>query len=191
MDSSLRQKIYAFIERKGLRRTVQREAIVEAAFATTEHYTAEELLAMARRIEPSVSRATVYRTLPLLVASGALKEVDFGKEQKYYDPNFVDHPQHNHLICVDCQKIVEFEDKHIETLEDCITKRLGFSPSNKMVRIEGKCDRLKQHGECENHPKEAGAPHKAATAARSGAASAGAGQPRRFPKRGRGVGERP
>jgi len=164
MDAALHQKIYAFIEKKGLRKTVQREAIVEAAFGTTEHYTAEELLVMARRIEPSVSRATVYRTLPLLVATGLLKEVDFGKEQKYYDPNFVAHPQHNHLICVDCQKIVEFEDKHIETLEDCITKRLGFSPASKMVRIEGKCDRLQLSGECENHPKDASAPKKTALA---------------------------
>ena len=153
MDAGLRQTIYSFIEKKGLRKTVQREAIIEAAFATTKHYTAEELLAMARRIEPSVSRATVYRTLPLLVDTGMLKEIDLGKDQKYYDPNFVAHPQHNHLICVDCQKIVEFEDHHIETLEDCITKRLGFSPATKMVRIEGKCDRLKQSGECENRHK--------------------------------------
>ena len=153
MDSSLRQKIYSFIEKKGLRKTVQREAIIEAAFSTTEHYTAEELLVLARRIEPSVSRATVYRTLPLLVETGMLKEIELGKDQTYYDPNFVDHPQHNHLICIDCQKIVEFEDKHIETLEDCITKRLGFSPAAKMVRIEGKCDKLKQSGDCENRHK--------------------------------------
>ena len=152
MDAEIHRKIYNFIEKKGLRKTVQREAIISAAFNTTEHYTAEELLSMARRIEPSVSRATVYRTLPLLVETGMLKEIDLGKDQKYFDPNFVDHPQHNHLICVDCQKIVEFEDKHIETLEDCITKRLGFSPATKMVRIEGKCDRLKQSGQCENRP---------------------------------------
>ena len=153
MDAALQKQIYDFLAMKGLRKTVQREAIIEAAFDTTEHYTAEELLLMARRIEPSVSRATVYRTLPLLVESGFLKEIDLGKDQKHYDPNFVNHPQHNHLICVDCQKIVEFEDKHIETLEDCITKRLGFSPSAKMVRIEGKCDRLKQSGDCENKHK--------------------------------------
>ena len=108
---------------------------------------------MAKLIEPSVSRATVYRTLPLLVSSGILKEIDLGKEQKYYDPNFVNRPHHNHLICVDCQKIVEFEDHHIETLEDCITKRLGFSPEAKMVRIEAKCDHLKKHGDCKNRHK--------------------------------------
>jgi Fur family ferric uptake transcriptional regulator len=108
---------------------------------------------MARRNEPSVSRATVYRTLPLLVECGVLKEMDFGKEYKFYDPNFAEHPHHNHLICVDCDRIVEFEDRNIETMEDCITKRLGFSPANKMIRIEAKCDKLKTSGVCKNKEK--------------------------------------
>ena len=153
MDAAIRNKIYAFIEEKGLRKTVQRDAIIEAAFSTTEHYTAEDLLAMAKKNEPSVSRATVYRTLPLLVECGVLKEMDFGKEFKFYDPNFVDHPQHNHLICVDCDKIVEFEDRNLETLENCISKRLGFSPSAKIIRIEATCDQLKSSGACKNRPK--------------------------------------
>jgi Fur family ferric uptake transcriptional regulator len=150
MDPGVRQRIYEFIEKKGLRKTGQRDAIIEAAFSTTEHYTAEDLLLLARQIDPAVSRATVYRTLPLLVESGLLKEMDFGKDYKYYDPNYVDHPTHNHLICVDCDKIVEFEDRNIETLEDCISKRLGFSPSSKIIRIEATCDELKQKGACGN-----------------------------------------
>lgn len=153
MDAAIRQRVYSFIEQKGLRKTTQRDAIIKAAFSTTEHYTAEELLAMSKKIEPSVSRATVYRTLPLLVESGVLKEIDFGKEFKYYDPNYNEHPLHNHLICVDCDKIVEFDDINIDTLENCISKRLGFSPAKKIVRIEAKCDRLKSSGVCKNKDK--------------------------------------
>ena len=153
MDAAIRKRVYDFIEQKGLRKTAQREAIVKAAFSTTEHYTAEELLAMSKKIEPSVSRATVYRTLPLLVECGVLKEMDFGKEFKYYDPNYNEHPLHNHLICVDCDKIVEFEDINIDTLENCISKRLGFSPAKKTVRIEAKCDELKRLGACKNKDK--------------------------------------
>jgi len=145
MDPEIRTRIYDFLAEKGLRKTAQRDAIIEAAFSTQQHYTAE--------IEKSVSRATVYRTLPLLVESGVLREMDFGKDQKYYDPNFNTHPQHNHLICVDCDRIVEFEDKNIETLENCITKRLGFSPASKIVRIEATCDQLKLSGVCKNRPK--------------------------------------
>jgi Fur family ferric uptake transcriptional regulator len=153
MDAEIRKRVYDFIQARGLRKTAQRDAIVEAAFSTTEHYTAEDLLAMAKKIEPSVSRATIYRTLPLLVESGVLKEMDFGREFKYYDPNYNDHPFHNHLICVDCDKIVEFEDVNINTLEDCISKRLGFSPAKKIVRIEASCDQLKASGTCSKKAK--------------------------------------
>ncbi len=150
MPPAVRERIYEFLSTQGLRKTGQRDAIIEAAFSTTEHYSAEELLTMSRRIDPAVSRATVYRTLPLLVESGLLREVDFGKDYKFYDPNYVDHPSHNHLICVDCNKIVEFEDRNIETLENCISKRLGFSPASKSVRIEATCDELKAKGKCAN-----------------------------------------
>ena len=130
MDSNVldrvRDSLQDFLSSKGLRRTVQREAIIDAAFGTNEHFTAEELLTMARRIEKSVSRATVYRTFPLLVESGLLHELDLGSDTKIYDPNFVERPTHNHLICVDCDKIIEFEDTNMELLENCITTASGI-----------------------------------------------------------------
>ncbi len=148
METPLKESVYEYLAEHGLRRTAQREAIIQAVLATQEHFHAEELLDMARRLDASVSRATVYRTLPLLVRSGLLRELDLGKDVTYYDPNFVDHPTHNHLICIDCDKIIEFEDPNMELLENCITRRLGFSPTNKIVRIEGHCDELKLHGAC-------------------------------------------
>ncbi len=150
MDPQTRERMEVFLKEKGFRRTTQRDAIVEAAFSTKEHYTAEDLLLMARKLDQSVSRATVYRTLPILVQSGMLREMDFGRDFKYYDPNYIDHPHHNHLICVDCDRIVEFEDIGINTMEDCISKRLGFSPESKMIRIEAHCDELQRVGSCRN-----------------------------------------
>src|SRR6185369_17959337 len=154
MDAALRDRIYEYLESKGFRKTTQRDAIIRAAFSTNEHYTAEDLHTMAKKLDPSVSRATVYRTLPLLVESGVLKEMDFGKDYKFYDPNYIDHPGHNHLICVDCSRVVEFEDRNIDTLEDCITKRLGFSPTSKVLRIEATCDELKRKGTCANRRRK-------------------------------------
>lgn len=150
----VKESLLAFFARKGLRRTAQRQAIIEAAFSTTEHFSAEALLERSRKVDPSVSRATVYRTLPLLVESGALRELDFGGDHKLYDPNFVEHPTHNHLICVDCQKIIEFEDTHMDLLEECITRRLGFSPTQKQVTIQATCDKLQREGECQNKPRK-------------------------------------
>lgn len=137
-----------FLAGLGLRRTSQREAIISAAMETNKHFTAEELLDMARAVDRSVSRATVYRTLPLLVKSGLLRELELGGDTKVYDPNFIEHPTHNHLICTDCQKIIEFEDVNMELLENCISRRLGFSPTSKMIKIEATCDEFRGSGEC-------------------------------------------
>ena len=150
MDPETQDRIDAFLEQKGLRRTAQRSAILEAAFGTTEHYSAEELLRMARRRDPSVSRATVYRTLSLLTESGLLKELDIGKDFKYYDPNYSTHPNHHHIICNDCDKIVEFESKDIEQLENEITHELGFSIDSQHLEIRGNCEDLKRTGACQN-----------------------------------------
>lgn len=144
----VQQRFEAFLKKKSLRRTPQRDAIVQSAFDGKEHYTADELWDRARQKDSSTSRATVYRTLALLVESGLLRELDLGKEYKYYDPNFLDHPHHNHLICVDCDKVVEFEDAHMSLLEDCISRRLGFKPSRKTIRIEATCEELKRVGAC-------------------------------------------
>ena len=151
---SVREILHGFLAGKGLRKTSQRDAIIEAAFGTKEHYTAEDLLSMARSIDASVSRATVYRTLPILVASGLLRELAFGGDTKIYDPNFLEHPTPNHLVCVDCKKIIEFEDPNMELLENCITRRLGFSPTNKMVKIEAHCDEFQLRGTCRKRDTE-------------------------------------
>ncbi|MCF6313720.1 MAG: transcriptional repressor [Verrucomicrobiales bacterium] len=148
IDPAILDRFEAFIKEKGLRRTGQRDVIVAAAFGTDSHFTAEELWDMARKIAPSTSRATLYRTLSLLTESGLLQEIDLGRDQKYYDPNFVDHPNHNHLICLDCGKVIEFADEHMAVLEDCVTRRLGFSSVHKEIRIEARCQEFQSTGKC-------------------------------------------
>lgn len=160
MQSSEQQKksLAEFIFDRGLRRTSQREAIIQVATSTKEHFTAEDLLLMARAIEPTVSRSTVYRTLPLLVKNGLLRELSFRDEIKRYDPNFIDHPTHNHLVCSDCGKILEFEDANLEILQNCIARRLGFSPTTKNLSIEAKCDELASRGSCSKRLADAAQP---------------------------------
>jgi Fur family ferric uptake transcriptional regulator len=145
-----KQKFLEFIESKNLRLTSQRQTIIETVFSTDQHFTAEQLLEWARRRDKSVSRATVYRTLPLLTESGLVQEMDFGKDYKFYDPNYADHPHHNHLICQDCEKIVEFESDKIDKLENEISHKLGFSIKTQRLQITGTCDQLKRLGACKN-----------------------------------------
>ncbi|MBP6602306.1 MAG: transcriptional repressor [Verrucomicrobiales bacterium] len=149
MNPEIKERLDRYIQQKGMRRTGQRDIIVEAAFSNDDHFTAEELFAKARRLDPKTSRATLYRTIALLVECKLLKEIDLGRDERVYDPNFLDSPDHNHLICVDCGKVLEFEDDNTAALIDAITRRLGFRPSSKSMRIEACCDRLRTEGRCE------------------------------------------
>jgi len=97
-----REKFQTYLSEKGLRVTSQRLAIFDAAFAQKEHFTAEELLEHARQIDDSVSRATVYRTLPIMTESHLLREVDFGKGEKFYLPATTGGTQVAQVVCVDC-----------------------------------------------------------------------------------------
>jgi Fur family ferric uptake transcriptional regulator len=150
MDVGVRERLDDFIRRKGLRRTAQREMILMAAFSKNEHFTAEELFERVGQSGPNISRATVYRTLSLMVEAGLLREIDLGDEQTTYDPNFLEKPSHNHLVCIDCCRVVEFEDAHIDLLNDCVTRRLGFKPLRQTLKIEANCEQLRLNGRCPN-----------------------------------------
>src|ERR1041385_4297646 len=143
-----KKKFLAFLESKSLRVTLQRRAIIDTVFETDEHFTADQLLEWSRQKDKSVSRATVYRTLPLLTESGLVREMDFGKDYKFYDPNYADHPNHNHIICQDCDKIVEFESEKIEALENEISHKLGFELKTQRLQISARCEELKKLGAC-------------------------------------------
>ncbi len=144
----LRQRFIEFLSKKDLRMTSQRHAIIDSVFGTEEHFTAEQLLEWSRKIDKTISRATVYRTLPLLTECGLLREMDFGKDYKFYDPNYTEHPNHNHIICQDCEKIVEFESEKIDEIEDEITNRLGFRVKSQRLQITASCEEFKAKGAC-------------------------------------------
>lgn len=150
MESGIQEKLNEFIRRKGLRRTNQRDAIIKAAFSKDEHFTADELFDRVRKVDSETSRATVYRTLSLLVDADLLREIDLGENQTTYDPNFIDKPSHNHLVCIDCGRVVEFEDSHLDLLNDCVTRRLGFKPIRQTIKIEANCEQLRLNGRCPN-----------------------------------------
>jgi Fur family ferric uptake transcriptional regulator len=150
--SAAREKLLDFLRQRKSRLTAPRRAIVEAAFSTEEHFTAEQLLAWARQKDKSVSRATVYRTLPLLTESGLLRSMDFGKAYKLYDPNYAEHPHHSHLVCADCERIVEFDRAEVAALAEEISRELGFAVVSQRLQIVGRCEALRRHGACPRKP---------------------------------------
>lgn len=150
MIEEIHKKLTDFLKTKGLRSTPQRNTIVDIIFESDEHFTADELWERVRKCNSKASRATVYRTLSLLVEANLLHEIDLGEDIKTYDPNFNDNPAHNHLICVDCGKVLEFADSHLELLNDCLTRRMGFRPKSQSIRIEANCEQLRTNGTCAN-----------------------------------------
>jgi Fur family ferric uptake transcriptional regulator len=149
MNKKIVERFNEFVKRRGLRRTSQRDSLVATIFAKDEHFTSEELYEKIRHSDANVSRATVYRTISLLVEAGMLREIELGGEEKTYDPNFLEKPAHNHLVCIDCGKVVEFQDDHINVLGECISRRLGFRTVQQSIHIEATCQVLRVKGMCQ------------------------------------------
>ena len=101
-----RENFKDFLVSKGLRVTNQRLAILDAAYDYSDHFTAEDLLGRSREIDSSVSRATVYRALPILIESKLIRQVDVGLEHKFYMANRNANTFQAQVICSDCEKIL-------------------------------------------------------------------------------------
>ena len=132
----------AYIERKGLKHSRQRDLIAEAFFGAEGHVTVEELVARARRDDPRVSVATVYRTMKLLVDCGLASARQFGDGQTRFEPT-AGREHHDHLICTSCGTIVEFANARIEALQESVAFQHGFEVERHKLELYGICSRCR------------------------------------------------
>ncbi|MBW2685185.1 MAG: transcriptional repressor [Deltaproteobacteria bacterium] len=107
-------------------------------FASRDHLSIEELLDRVRIEEPRIGYATVYRTLKLLKDCGLAFERHFGDGVSRYEVAWADE-HHDHLICTECEKIIEFEDSDIEELQHNVAQRLGFNLTRHKLELYGIC----------------------------------------------------
>lgn len=148
---SCRELFKEYLDKHDLRVTGQRVAIFEAVFDQESHFTAEELLDKARAIDKSVSRATVYRTLPILLESGLMREVDIGKTLKFYLASDPDEAiQQAQVICQDCDKIFEVPAPFMEWYGNSVSSRLGLTAVSQRLQVTASCDKYHNTGKCEN-----------------------------------------
>lgn len=141
--SDPRDTFQQFLASKGLRVTNQRIAIFEAAYGADDHFTAEDLLARARKLDASVSRATVYRSLPILVESGQIREVDVGLDNKYYLANRQSQTFQAQVVDIDNDKIHEVDAPFMEWYGKTVCERLGMEPISMRLQVTA---RLKKPG---------------------------------------------
>ena len=143
-----REKFRHYLTQKGLRVTNQRLAIFDAAFNRKEHFTAEQLLDYARSIDDSVSRATVYRTLPIMTESALLREVDIGTGEKFYLPILGDSTQVAQVVCVDCDRIFEISAPFMEWYGITVSSKLGLTHVSQRLQVSANCDTFRNTGTC-------------------------------------------
>ncbi len=121
-----------------LKATKQREEIFSIFLDSPGHQNVAQIYARVARANPRIGYTTVYRTLKLLTHLGLATERKFADGETRYEPATVG-GHHDHLICLGCDKIIEFEDKGLETLQDTIARRYRFRPFYHRLELYGLC----------------------------------------------------
>ena len=135
------------IQKKGLKRTSQRVLIHDVFLRTEAHLSNEDLYRLVKEEDSSVGQTTVYRTLKLLTEAGLAREVRFGDNRTHYEHNYK-HQHHDHMICSECGKIIEFYSEELEALQDAMAARHKFEVTQHLLRIIGIC------AECRREKKQ-------------------------------------
>lgn len=127
-----------YLTENRLKLTHQRKLILDAFLSAEHHVTAEELYEQLKAQNPGIGLATVYRTLNLLSTCGLAQRRQFGDGQSRYE-HVVDHQHHDHLVCKGCGKITEFENSHIEQLQDEVAREKGYLIFSHRLELYGLC----------------------------------------------------
>lgn len=138
MSVEERQVLEDYLRERGLKMTGPRETVLDAFLKLERHVTAEDLLAAARRIDPSIGQATVFRTIKLLSEAGLAREACPDEGAKRYEHAYR-HEHHDHLVCLGCGAIVEFKDPGIERAQEAIYRKYGYRPAGHQMELQGYC----------------------------------------------------
>ena len=137
------KKIFsAYLEQKAQRKTVERFQILEEIYSRHDHFDAEVLYSELKQKGLNVSRATVYNTLDLLISCDLIQKHQFGKNQSQYEKSY-GYKQHDHILCVDCKKVVEFCDPRIQQIKSMMGDLLNFTITHHSLNLYGICGNCK------------------------------------------------
>ena len=128
----------SFIKKKGLRNTPEREKIISEIFTTHEHFDVDELYLRLRKQGSKISKASIYRNIPLIMECGLIKEVWLENGHMHYE-HIYGHGHHCHLRCIGCGKVIEFVDKVLEEVESRLGKENDFQIIDHRLDITGYC----------------------------------------------------
>ena len=137
-DQKLLNRFKEALKKEGLKYTPQRTAVLEEIIKDKGHRESEEIYLALKKSGQHVSRATIYRTMDILVNNGFARKMNLGDGRARYESK-VNSPHHDHLVCMDCGLIVEFMDQQIEDLQDKIAIQYDFQLKRHIHQLFGLC----------------------------------------------------
>jgi len=129
-----------YLREQGLPVTHQREAVARVVFGSSEHLSVDDIERVLRSEDHRLGKATIYRALDLLVRSKLVAELNFGEGFKRYEHRLSAEPIHEHLICLNCGAVIEFQSAEVHRIEAMVSARHGFRPTRHKLEIYGLCE---------------------------------------------------
>jgi Fur family ferric uptake transcriptional regulator len=128
----------AFIKKKNLRNTTEREVILQAIMASAEHFDADKLYLQLRQKNHKVSKASIYRTIPLLLECELIQQSFYQDGRIVYEHIF-GQGHHCHLRCLECGMVVEYSLEDLQRVEQKLSARYGFAVQGHRLEVYGIC----------------------------------------------------
>ena len=145
----VRKILENYLEANNLRKTPERFSILHEIYELNDHFDVDSLFELMKAKNYGVSRATIYNTIEHLLACDLITRHQFGKNIAMFERSYT-YKQHDHLICNDCGKVLEFCDPRIQQIQSMMGDILNFNITHHSLNLYGKCRKLTETGSCDH-----------------------------------------
>ena len=135
---------YSYLRQNGLKKTYQKDLILETFLNTEGHLSVEDIYALVKKRDRKVGVVTVFRTLKSLTACGIAREITLGDGLTRFEHSY-HHPNHHHIVCTECHKAIEFVCPELERIQGEIIQRYHFKPIHHRFQTYGICEDCREH----------------------------------------------